>query len=109
MAAPLIPAIDYGARLRAGILVPSGNSVAEPELHAMQANGTSLLVTRLSLRGSSKAELMRMLDQLEGASTLLNSTLWWVTVQTILRIACGLSLWGGYAIQDVLKRLLGVE
>lgn len=71
MAAPRIPAIDYGGRLRAGILVPSGNSVAEPELRAMQAGGTSLLVTRLSLRGSSKPELMRMLDRLEAASELL--------------------------------------
>ena len=63
--------IDYGARLRAGILIPSGNSVAEPELRAMQVAGISLLVTRLSLRGSSKPELMRMLDRLEAASELL--------------------------------------
>jgi len=65
------PVIDYGARLRAGILIPSGNSVAEPELRAMQVAGISLLVTRLSLRGSSKPELMRMLDRLEAASELL--------------------------------------
>ena len=65
------PVIDYGARLRAGILIPSGNSVAEPELRAMQVAGTSLLVTRLALRGSSKPELMRMLDRLEAASELL--------------------------------------
>ena len=71
MVASVAPEIDYGARLRAGILLPSGNSVAEPELRAMQAAGTSLLVTRLSLRGSSKPELMRMLDRLEAASELL--------------------------------------
>lgn len=71
MAAASTPIIDYGARLRAGILIPSGNSVAEPELRAMQVAGTSLLVTRLSLRGSSKPELMRMLDRLEAASELL--------------------------------------
>ena len=65
------PVIDYGARLRAGILIPSGNSVAEPELRAMQVAGISLLVTRLALRGSSKPELMRMLDRLEAASELL--------------------------------------
>jgi len=63
--------IDYGARLRAGVLIPSGNSVAEPELRTMQVAGTSLLVTRLKLRGSSKPELMRMLDRLEAASELL--------------------------------------
>ena len=71
MTAASAPVIDYGARLRAGILIPSGNSVAEPELRAMQVEGTSLLVTRLSLRGSSKPELMRMLDRLEAASELL--------------------------------------
>ncbi len=65
------PDIDYGSRLRAGVLIPSGNSVAEPEIRAMLPREVSMLVTRLSLRGSSKAELMRMLDQLEAASALL--------------------------------------
>jgi maleate isomerase len=32
---PSFPAIDYGSRLRAGVLIPSGNSAAEPELRAM--------------------------------------------------------------------------
>lgn len=66
-----LPDIDYGSRLRAGVLIPSGNSVAEPEIRAMLPREVSMLVTRLSLRGSSKAELMRMLDQLEVASALL--------------------------------------
>lgn len=66
-----LPDIDYGSRLRAGVLIPSGNSVAEPEIRAMLPREVSMLVTRLSLRGSSKAELMRMLDQLEAASALL--------------------------------------
>lgn len=65
------PDIDYGSRLRAGLLVPSGNSVAEPEIRAMLPADVSALVTRLPLRGSSKAELMQMLDQLEPASKLL--------------------------------------
>lgn len=66
-----LPAIDYGTRLRAGVLVPSGNSVAEPELRAMLPPEASMLVTRLPLRGSSRAELMRMLDHLEAAAGLL--------------------------------------
>jgi maleate isomerase len=66
-----LPDIDYGSRLRAGLLVPSGNSVAEPEIRAMLPRGVSMLVTRLALRGSSPAELMGMLDQLEAASRLL--------------------------------------
>jgi maleate isomerase len=70
--APLSPpAIDYGDRLRAGVLIPSGNSVAEPELRAMLALGSSMLVTRLPLLGSSRAELIGMIDQLEAASKLL--------------------------------------
>jgi maleate isomerase len=66
-----ISAIDYGSRLRAGLLVPSGNSVAEPEIRAMLPKEVSTLVTRLALRGSSPAELMRMLDELEPACGLL--------------------------------------
>jgi hypothetical protein len=45
---------------------------------------------------------------LEGASALLNTTLWWVSTQAGLRIACGLALWGSYALQDVVRRCLGV-
>jgi maleate isomerase len=37
----------------------------------MLPSGASMLVTRLPLRGSSRAELMRMLDHLEAASGLL--------------------------------------
>src|SRR6267142_6195481 len=65
------PAIDYGDRLRAGVLIPSGNSVAEPELRAMLPFGSSMLVTRLPLLGSSRAELIGMMDHLEAASKLL--------------------------------------
>ena len=35
---------------------------------------------------------------LVGASGLLNFTLWWVTVQTGLRFAFGLSLWLTWAL-----------
>jgi maleate isomerase len=66
-----IPVVDYGNRLQAGVLIPSGNSVAEPELRAMLPSGSSMLVTRLPLRGSSKTELIRMIDRLEAASELL--------------------------------------
>ena len=59
MAASATPVIDYGARLRAGVLIPSGNSVAEPELRAMQVAGTSLLVTRLALRGAVRRSVRR--------------------------------------------------
>lgn len=64
-------AIDYGDRLRAGLLVPSGNSVAEPEIHAMLPHGVSALVTRLELRGSSERELLHMIQGLEAGARLL--------------------------------------
>jgi hypothetical protein len=44
---------------------------------------------------------------LEDASQMLNNTLWWVVIQTGLRILCGLSLWGTYAFEERIRHLLG--
>lgn len=63
--------IDYGDRARIGLMIPSGNQVCEAEIHAMLPAGVAALVTRLELRGSSEAELLRMLDSLEAAAGLL--------------------------------------
>jgi maleate isomerase len=63
--------IEYGERLRLGVIVPSGNSIAEPQISAMLPAGVALFVTRLRLLGSSEAELMGMLDGLESAAGLL--------------------------------------
>ncbi len=63
--------IDYGDRFRAGIIVPSGNAVAEAEIRAMLPYGVAPLFTRLALRGSSEAELIGMLSGLEDAAKLL--------------------------------------
>jgi maleate cis-trans isomerase len=63
--------IDYGDRARLGVLVPSGNAVAEPELRAMLPPGVGLVVNRLPLRGSSEAELLAMAGSLEAAAGLL--------------------------------------
>ncbi len=67
-------AIDYATRARLGVLVPSGNTVAEPELRAMLPAGVGLFVTRLKLTGSSEAELLAMLDMLESGTRLLADT-----------------------------------
>jgi maleate isomerase len=64
-------AIEYGDRLRLGIIVPSGNVIAEPEIRAMLPAGVSALITRLALRGSSEAELRRMEEGVEDAARLL--------------------------------------
>ena len=63
--------IAYGDRARLGVLVPSGNTVAEPELRAMLPPEVGLVVTRLPLRGSSEAELLAMAGSLETAAGLL--------------------------------------
>ncbi len=46
---------------------------------------------------------------LESASQMLNSNLWWVTIQTGLRILCGLSLWGTYALEPLIRQLIHQE
>ena len=63
--------IDYGDIFRAGIIVPSGNAVAEAEIRAMLPHGVAPLFTRLALRGSSEPELIGMLSGLEDAAKLL--------------------------------------
>ncbi|MFZ2739431.1 MAG: hypothetical protein WAY02_14515 [Burkholderiaceae bacterium] len=63
--------IDYGSRLRLGILIPSGNVIAEPQIHAMLPRGVVALITRLELRGSSEYELLEMSRQVEAGAGLL--------------------------------------
>ena len=62
--------IAYGTS-RLGVLVPSGNSVAETELRAMLPSEVTMLTTRLALRGSSEPELLAMLTDLDRAATLV--------------------------------------
>jgi maleate isomerase len=64
-------AIAYGDTARLGVLVPSGNSVAEVELRAMLPPCVAMLVTRLALRGSSVPEMMAMLTDLDNAAELV--------------------------------------
>ena len=63
--------IDYGARLRIGMLVPSGNVIIEPQVNAMLPPGVALYATRLPLRGSSEAELLAMAHDVDEAARLL--------------------------------------
>ena len=62
--------IAYGTT-RLGVLVPSGNSVAETELRAMLPETVTMLTTRLALRGSSEPELLAMLTDLDAAAILV--------------------------------------
>ena len=54
------PVVRFGWRLRIGMLLPSSNSVAEPEIPATLPEGVSLHTTRLKLTGSSREELLAM-------------------------------------------------
>jgi maleate isomerase len=63
--------IDYGARLRIGMLVPSGNVIIEPQVNAMLPPGVALYATRLPLCGSSEAELLAMARNVDEAARLL--------------------------------------
>lgn len=108
MNAAVIHPIDYGHRLRAGIIVPSGNAVAEPEIRAMLPEGVSALITRLALRGSSDRELMAMLDGLEGAAGLLADA----GVATVVFHCTAVSTFAphlGDAIRERITRASGVQ
>lgn len=57
--------------LKIGMLLPSSNSMAEPEIQRMLPPGVNVLTTRLKLAGSSKAALLGMTEKIEEASSLL--------------------------------------
>lgn len=61
----------YGWRMRLGMLLPSSNPVAEPELIRFLPEGVSLHTTRLKLAGSTREDLLVMTDGVEQAVTLL--------------------------------------
>jgi maleate isomerase len=61
----------YGTRARLGMLLPSGNVVAESQFAAMLPNGVSLHTTRLKLTGSSDKELLAMAENVEDGASLL--------------------------------------
>jgi maleate isomerase len=65
------PAIEYGDRFRIGMLTPSGNIVAEPQVKAMLPPGVSVYCTRLPLTGSSREELLAMVENVEHGTRLL--------------------------------------
>jgi maleate isomerase len=52
--------INYGERARLGIIVPSGNYIAEPQIQAMLPDGVAAYITRLPLKGSGSEELLAM-------------------------------------------------
>ena len=56
---------------RIGMLLPSSNPLAEPEIATMLPSGVSVLTTRLKLAGSTREDLLGMTEKIEEASALL--------------------------------------
>ena len=63
--------MNYGDRARLGMLLPSVNRAAEPQLHAMLPPGVSLHTTRLRLRSSSAEDIAEMAAGVEEGAGLL--------------------------------------
>ncbi|OXR48087.1 hypothetical protein PuT2_14605 [Pusillimonas sp. T2] len=63
--------INYGTRARIGVVLPSGNRAAEPQFSAMVPEGVSLHWTRLGLVGTTEADLLAMVSDVESAARLL--------------------------------------
>jgi maleate isomerase len=63
--------IRFGWRLRLGMLLPSSNQVAEPEIPAMLPEGVSIHTTRLKLTGSGRAEMLAMIEKVEEGAALV--------------------------------------
>ncbi len=65
------PELRFGWRARIGMILPSANRVAEPELMDMLPAGISLHTTRIKLAGTSPAELLASTEKVEEAASLL--------------------------------------
>ncbi len=61
--------INYGVRKKFGMMLPSSNTIAEPQIEAMLPPGISLHTTRLRL--SSGKHALGMLEKLEEAVQLM--------------------------------------
>ena len=63
--------MNYGTRARIGILLPSVNRAAEPDMAAMAPPGVSVHTTRLRLRSGAPDHVREMVSNLEQGAGLL--------------------------------------
>ena len=61
----------YGDRARIGLIIPSPNTIIEPEFYAMKAGGVSVHTARVLLTSGTIEALKRMDEDVEGAAKLL--------------------------------------
>ena len=64
-------AANYGDRARIGMLLPSVNRAAEPQITEMLPRGVSLHTTRLRLRASDEAAINEMVSDVERGAVML--------------------------------------
>ncbi|EUC18757.1 maleate cis-trans isomerase family protein [Paraburkholderia hospita] len=94
--------IDYGSVGRIGLIVPSANVAAEPEIAAMLPPGVALYTTRLKLTGSSAADIQGMAARAgEGAELLADAE-----VDVIAFHCTAASAWSPNADQELTAMLI---
>lgn len=94
--------INYGLRAKFGMMLPSVNTIAEPQIAAMLPAGVSLHVTRLRLRGAG--EHLAMLDRLEEATGLLADA----EVDRLMFHCTAVSMWSPQIVDEIRARIASV-
>jgi maleate isomerase len=94
---------NYGTRARLGMMLPSENTIAEPQISAMLPPGISLHTTRLQLNGSTR-NLVSMIDRLEEATALLADA----QVTRIAFHCTGVSMWSPDIVEEISRRVATV-
>jgi maleate isomerase len=94
---------NYGTRARLGMMLPSENTIAEPQIAAMLPPGVSLHTTRLQLNGSTR-DLVSMIDRLEEATALLADA----KVTRIAFHCTGVSMWSPEIVDEIARRVSSV-
>ncbi len=89
-----------GWRARVGLLIPSNNTVIEPELCGMAPEGVTIHSTRLLVEGDSVEDMMSMTKQAINAAKLLSPV-------DVMGYAClSTSFYGGSdANEELIRRL----
>ncbi len=101
--APFVTAsINYGTRAKIGMMLPSVNSIAEPQINAMLPHGVSLHTTRLRLVGGGGH--LAMLDRLEEATQLLVD----LQVDRIMFHCTAVSMWSPEIPGEIRRRIAAV-
>jgi maleate isomerase len=95
------PAINYGLRAHLGMMLPSVNTIAEPQIAAMLPPGVSLHTTRLRLIESN---LLSMLDRLEEAVGLIADA----HVDRIIFHCTAVSMYSPEIVGEITRRVAAV-